>query len=244
LLLMVSISSAAKERATGPLARRCAPFQRDFATEASAWTKSTAERKRLAKGWPGVGVWTLSWSTPGQGTPRKRPRFAKRIRLSELWANGREPPREQPELRSMLRAARSTSWRDLLHPAGNSDAQPLMLAFESNRVAGHAGKYRGIRPGDGLQHQQRIFDGARHGPSLIERPAEVMAPVRARRRWAQSGDAATHAGLMMLRRFRCQREAYKPAWRPGPRWNRRRLLRSQVHGLSAEPISLSARARG
>src|SRR2546421_2909877 len=62
--------------------------------------------------------------------------------------------------------------------------------------AGHAGKIASVGPGDGLQYQQRIFDGARHGAELMERPVERHgAGARpAAVGGPQSGEAAAHAG--------------------------------------------------
>src|ERR1051325_2279273 len=39
-------------------------------------------------------------------------------------------------------------------------------------MAGHAGDVAGVRAGDGLQDEKGVFDGARHGAKLVERPAE------------------------------------------------------------------------
>src|SRR5437762_13872109 len=63
-------------------------------------------------------------------------------------------------------------------------------------MAGDARKITGVRPGDGLQNEQRIFDGAGHGAELVERPAEShRAGARhAAVRGTQPSDAATHTG--------------------------------------------------
>src|SRR6266850_8538771 len=63
-------------------------------------------------------------------------------------------------------------------------------------MTGDARNVTCIRAGDGLEHKERVFDGAGHGAEFIEGPAESHRTGAGHSAvgWAQSGDAAAHAG--------------------------------------------------
>ena len=109
-------------------------------------------------------------------------------------------------------------------------------------MAGDARKIAGVRPGDGLQNEQRIFDGAGHGAELVERPAEShRAGARhAAISGAQPGDAATHAGADdAAAGLASNREADEACCccGTGTRAGAGRAFFEQprIHGLAAEP---------
>src|SRR5216683_181295 len=104
---------------------------------------------------------------------------------AELWKNGQ-------------RGAVYFGGRSLTHPRGEiADAKALDAGGRIKiETAGDTGKIAGIGSGDGLQDEQCVFDGARHGAEFVERPAEGhgTGARHATVSGAQSGDAATHAG--------------------------------------------------
>src|SRR5216684_4397437 len=88
-LLMVSISSRSEgTRSRSTSEKMCAISCATLRRKRSAWTKSTAERKRDWRKRLGQasGVWTLSWSMPWVrvSSSKAAAPSAKRIRLSEL----------------------------------------------------------------------------------------------------------------------------------------------------------------
>src|SRR5437667_4231235 len=109
-------------------------------------------------------------------------------------------------------------------------------------MAGDTGKIAGVRPGDGLQNEKRILDGARHGAELIERPAEShgAGARHAAVGGPQSGDAATHARADdAAAGFAANRETDQPRRSGGAGAGAGTggafLEEPGVHGLSAEP---------
>src|SRR6266404_9621601 len=63
-------------------------------------------------------------------------------------------------------------------------------------MTGDARNIASIRAGDGLEDEERVFDGAGHGTELIERPAESHGAGAGHTAvgGTQPGDAAAHAG--------------------------------------------------
>ena len=99
---------------------------------------------------------------------------------------------------SLERRAVDVRRRRFFHPTFDvADAQLIdgHVGIERERCA-HARDVARVGTADGVQHEHRVFHGARHWPEFVERPAERHragawhAPVRR----AETGDAAAHAG--------------------------------------------------
>src|SRR5216684_9048429 len=150
---------------------------------------------------------------------------------AELWKNGQ-------------RGAVYFGGRSLTHPRGEiADAKALDAGGRIKiETAGDTGKIAGIGSGDGLQDEQCVFDGARHGAEFVERPAEGhgTGARHATVSGAQPGDAATHAGADdAAAGFAANRKAHQTgsgsgAW-AGAGTGSAFLKEPGVHGLSAEP---------
>ena len=142
------------------------------------------------------------------------------------------------------RGAVHVSGGTLLHPGGEiADAQALdACAGVEVQMTRDAGDVAGVRSGDGLENEQRIFDGASHGAELIERPAKGhrAGAGHAAEGGAQPGDSATHAGADdAAAGLAADGEADQPRRRGGARASagaRRAFFQEpRVHGLSAKP---------
>ena len=103
-----------------------------------------------------------------------------------------------PSLRRVESGAVDFGGRILVHPPGEiADAQ---AAHGSGRIevelAGNAVQVAGVRTGNAIEHEQGVFNAARHGTELVEGPAKShgAGARNAAVGGAQASDAAAHAG--------------------------------------------------
>ena len=87
------------------------------------------------------------------------------------------PPDRQAEqddaLRRVTAGGRSERYEaDMVR----KDGTVVRVSWTVAPIAGPAGDVAGIRAGNSLQHQHGVFDRARHGAKLVERPAERHRP--------------------------------------------------------------------
>ncbi len=109
-------------------------------------------------------------------------------------------------------------------------------------VTRDAGDVSGIWAGDGVEHEQSVFDRARHGAEFVERPAERHGASSrdAAISWTKAGDAAAHGRAHDAAfGFTADGECDEPrrscrAWASGGT-GRAFFEQPGIHGLTAEP---------
>ena len=147
----------------------------------SACTKSTAERKRACRNVLGhaSGTCIFSWSSlpasvssSNAAAPRRKGSCSANHRASP--AATLPPASCQASLRFPARRDPRRSPDASFIQAGKvADAQTLHIgAASKSSLLGTLATSPGSGPLDGIQHQHRVLDGARHWAQLIERPAQ------------------------------------------------------------------------
>ena len=134
--------------------------------------------------------------------------------------------------------------RIFLHPGREvSDAQSLHVCTSVKiQFAWDTVYISGIRPGNCLQHQQRVFHTSRHRSEFVQGPAQGhrAGPCYAAIRWSQPGHSAAHAwrhnaSACLAPDRKSDKSRRGSGSRPGARTRGAFLPKPWIHRLPAEP---------